>query len=597
MSSPRFFPRQQCVTAALFLVFASTLPGDTVVNVRNLGAAGDGVTNDRPVFQEALEQARQSESAPVTIRIPEGQYRLGIKEDPNAKAHLQISETNDLTMTADENAVLIFSSPFHEGIGIYNSRNIRIDGLAVDYDPLPFTQGIIVGVTPDEHLIDIRIEDGFPDPRADHIDAFSGKPGKNVGYLFDPATGRKLNQFYDQYLRTRVKTLDDGIFRYKSSPGNPVKREFIGKRMAVVGRRKANAFKLNHSTDCRIENVRIFSAPACGFNVAGSSGVVINRCRIVRKPGTGRVMSTNADGLHSKWCPTGPVLSNSHFTGMGDDAVNIGGSYAALLKQVDDHTLIVKAHGSLVNHPADLVALDLDTHGHIALGPVSNIRGTRLEGFKRRCLRITFTNPLPDDLTTWEATGERRTCSRILNLNACGRGAEIIDNRFYLHRGRGVLMRAPGSLIEGNHFDTLAGPAVVISNDSGFLREGPSGNGTVVKNNTCTRIERSNIWINSSAGHSTDEAVEGVTGVKILNNRFEQYGGPNVHGRGVVGNVFLISNASDLIIADNWVGQPVSAEYRATPVLIDRVENLTWRNNRVAGRPLTPRKDIGYADD
>ncbi len=581
--------RLACLAALPFLASCASVGPKSTLDVRDYGAVGDGIANDRPAFVAALTKAKEFAGRPVVLHIPDGTYRLGLPEDAAPQtAHLAIADLSNLTVTAGHRALLICTSPYHHGIGVFRSHGVVLSNLAVDYDPLPFTQGIVVATDPEAKLVDVKIEAGFLPPTEPHLDAFSGKPGSNIGYLYDPQTGRKLNGFMDQYLRKQVTALGDGVFRYQTS--NTVQPEFVGKRFVVVGRRKADGVKLHGSTRCHLDNVEVYSAPACGFTLQDCSEITLDHCAIKPLPGSPRVFSTNADGLHGKWGCIGPVLSNSYFTGMGDDAVNVGGSYTPVVEQPDDHTVIVEGHGSITKPDPELVTVDLATNAHIPLGPVREIRGTKVEGYAKPCLRIVFENPIPT-LTTFQQTGKTKACSQILNLNACERGAKIIDNCFANHRCRGVLMRAPDGIIRGNRFEYLAGPGVVISNDGGFLTEGPSGNGTVVEDNVFSHIERSNIWINSSIPGQADSATQGVVGLRIVGNRFEDYGGPNCSGRGVVGNIFWIANASDCVFANNTIGKPAAEEYRGTPILLKRTANLVWDNNTIEGQPPDLERD------
>jgi hypothetical protein len=286
-------------------------------------------------------------------------------------------------------------------------------------------------------------------------------------------------------------------------------------------------------------------------------------------------MSTNADGLHSKWCPVGPTLSNSYFTGMGDDAVNIGGSYTPVLDQVDDKTLIVEAHGSITNYPADLFMAITDVKDHVQLPKLVNIKGTRVEGYKKPAIKLTFESALPK-FTTWKETQDAHKCAQIFNLNACGRYGKVINNRFYNHRVRGVLMRGPDGIIKGNTFDTLAGPAIVVSDDG--------GNNTIIEDNTFINIQRSNIWINSSLSPY-------ISGLIIRNNTFDSFGGNNPYGRGELGNVLWITKAKNITIENNTIGKPAPGTKPAPTVQYRSIENMTWKNNTVNGHPLDLKKD------
>ena len=270
---------------------------------------------------------------------------------------------------------------------------------------------------------------------------------------------------------------------------------------------------------------------------------------------------------------------------MGDDGVNIGGTYLPVVDQPDPYTLVIEAHGSIGQYSVselDLVSVDRITHGHFYLGTATNKQTVQVAGYSTNCFQLTFTNPLPD-METYLETLDKNASNKVINLNACGRGAIIQNNHFYMHRARGILMRAPDSLIEGNLFDTIAGPAIVVSNDGGFLTEGPSGDGATIQNNTFTNVERSNIWINSSIADDSATATEGVVGLTISNNTFSDYGGENIHGRGQVGNVFWVKNASDLVISNNTIGNPAIID-PASVIIQEYTDNLNWTDNtRIGG--------------
>lgn len=581
----RFF--SQFVTF-LVMVFGTTActhtHAQTVVNVKDFGAVGDGKANDLPAINTALEELRKVASRPATLLIPDGEYRLEVPKEDSGKAHLNIVSQQDITVTGGKNTLLIMTSLEHQGVGIFKCKNVTVKNLAVDYNPLPYTQGIITVVDPENQLITMRVDEGYPLPTDEHIDAFTGMSGHNVGYLFDADSNLRLNQYFSQYLRKQVESLGNGLYRYKSS--NKVEPDMVGKRFCVVGRRKASAFQVDGSTDCLIENAIAYSAPSCGYNVSSSTNITIDHSKIMHRPdvaGAQRGMSTNADGLHSKWCPIGPTLSNSYFTGMGDDSVNIGGSYTPVLDQIDDKTIIVEAHGSITNYPTDLIMAVSDNTSHLPLPKLINIKGARVEGYKKPALKLTFDAPLPA-LTTWKETQQPRKCAQVLNLNACGRYAKVINNHFYNHRVRGILMRGPDSLIKGNRIERLSGPAIVVSNDGGFLTEGPCGDNTIIEDNVMINIERSNIYIASSLGPQ-------VKGLIIRNNRFENVGGNDPYGRGVNGNAFYISKGADLVIENNTIVNMTPGYEDASPILQKETGKITWKNNHIGDRILDAEKD------
>ncbi len=563
-----------------------------IVNVKDFGAVGDGKHDDRPAFLQAIAEVgklRQQGRASVTIQVPAGAYRLEMPAGASAKEqHLPLVTLNDVTLAGTPGTELVFGSALHGGIALNRTRNVTIRDLALDFDPLPFTQGTVVAVDPKKHSIDFEVEEGYSSPVAPHMLNTKKQKTKNVAYLYDPKTGRKLNQFYDQYVRTPVEVLKNG--RYRLITDNEVKDAMVGTRLVYIGRRKAPAVSFDHAVDTKAERITVYSAPSTGFQLITTDNITVDHCTIVPRPNSGRLFSTNADGLHAKWCRTGATVSNCDFSGMGDDSVNIGGTYQSILKRMDDHSLIVEAHGSLKEPDPEIVYMDRTTMGHVSLGRLKRIKGAKLDGHKRPCMLLTFENVLPEFITQQE-TGNRNTCHMIINLNACGRGAKVINNYFHDHRVRGVLMRAPNSLIKGNRFERLAGPAIIVGNDNGFLIEGPSPDHTIVEDNLCVEVERTNIMAYASAKPQTEAATQGVIGLVIRNNRFEKLGGPNCYGRGTVGEALSLRNTS-AVIEGNAIGSHVGPEYACPVVSLGLNGHLEWKANTVDGRAFDASRDV-----
>src|SRR6056297_1583311 len=69
------------------------------------------------------------------IVIPPGRYR--VPEFNNT--HLYFNGKNDITIVADD--VEMICTQTVPAIKIINCKNFKLQGISVDYDPLPFTQG------------------------------------------------------------------------------------------------------------------------------------------------------------------------------------------------------------------------------------------------------------------------------------------------------------------------------------------------------------------------------------------------------------------------------------------------------------------------
>ena len=116
----------QLTFLSLLVMCTACSNAQTVLNVKDFGAVGDGVTDDLPAFNKALEAVRTVTSRPVTLRIPDGTYRLALDEAASIKSHLHIQSQSDLTVTGDKQALLLMGSPYHMGVGIFKSKNVTV---------------------------------------------------------------------------------------------------------------------------------------------------------------------------------------------------------------------------------------------------------------------------------------------------------------------------------------------------------------------------------------------------------------------------------------------------------------------------------------
>ena len=91
--------------------------------------------------------------------VPPGHYRF----EAAARPELTISDVSNLEIAA-AGATFWFESP--AGLKFNNCRNVTVRGLTLDYDPVPFSQGVIVAMNAPQNYVVLRIIDGFPCPSA-----------------------------------------------------------------------------------------------------------------------------------------------------------------------------------------------------------------------------------------------------------------------------------------------------------------------------------------------------------------------------------------------------------------------------------------------
>lgn len=129
--------RRRALTAAAAVAGGSLIAGrapsaaraetELVIDLREYGAAGDGVTDDTAVFNAALDEV--DEAGGGTISFPPGTYPVGGAERPRLRDNLTIIGKDATLLKAGANGALFVAlSRGRTGYGS-GCRNVRISGL------------------------------------------------------------------------------------------------------------------------------------------------------------------------------------------------------------------------------------------------------------------------------------------------------------------------------------------------------------------------------------------------------------------------------------------------------------------------------------
>jgi hypothetical protein len=325
----------------------------------------------------------------------------------------------------------------------------------------------------------------------------------------------------------------------------------------------------------RIERVTVYASPGLAVGLVGNQGPILVRALHVRfAPGTPRLLTTNADGVHCQQNRSGPVIEDCYFEGMADDAVNL---YAPpnVLREIRSPTEWLVSSDCRIM-PGDRLQV-FDPRAGCVRGEVKAV-GVRPE---RRSLLLT----LEASFEGATAGADHRTTDTLYNLDACGAGFQIRRNHMSGHRRYGCLLRAGGGVVEDNLFEDTTGAGVVLTNEPDWP-EGPVPWGITIRRN---RFLRGGLCLGyadspqgaalvvraSRLGHALG-GVGAIPGVTIEDNTFQDRAGTalyvggarNVSIRGSritagvevelrrAGPVILVERSADVAITDNSVTDP-----------------------------------------
>lgn len=500
--------------------------------------------------------------------IPPGDYRFGPKKPEN----LRLDGVKDFTLEARGVTFWFEARQRIDAVLVNDSARLTLRGLTVDYDSLGHTQGEVVAIDRAGKAFDIRIDPGFPLPEE---------------YGWTQSIGSTKAVFYDPQGRQRdvrmnwlkpLEALGNGVYRcrltgdYTWDDGSDFR---VGDRLTLPERSMRMAFATNRSEAVTFEEITIYASPHMALTeVGGKGGHIYRRCKVVRRPGTRRLLACNADVFHSIQVERGPTIEECEFSHAGDDLVNIHGFFSVVLEQRSpNEVVIVQEFGRGFDTGSEL---EFSRWGTMEpLGAARAVKVTTLED----PVLVEAAKRLPADAraagsklrdfhprNVWPCLVQldRPVEVKKLDLVGCedrmGRGTIIRNSYFHDGFVRGVLLKCRDALVEGNRIERMGINGVCLSAESYWL-EGPYPRNVIVRGNTlveCGTRRDSRTWWNAQLGAISviNHAGKGLSpgtqarGIRIEGNTIIRPSGPAI----------FVSNTRDVTIEGNRIEGAFSKE-------------------------------------
>ncbi|HOK89534.1 MAG TPA: hypothetical protein PK379_05870 [Candidatus Hydrogenedentes bacterium] len=434
--------------------------------VDQFGAVPDDDQDDRQAFQRAAVTLAQYPGS--ALELGPGTYRLGAPgdQDPCALTFRNLEGVTIRGRGANLTRLLI-TSPRHGGVRFFQCRDTRLEGVTIDYDPLPFTQGRVLAVCRASGWYDFAVEPGFP-LLSEPWFADAPKPYGQWGMLFERDAPLLKRGVPDHLLLDRWQQVARSVWRVWVAKGaEPVLASMaVGDRFAHLARHGRGGALFFHQ--CRgggAFNVTIHASPSLAVCVVGGGPVTMDGLIVTTPPGSRRLVSTDADGVHCQQMETGPRVLNSVFRYMADDAVNIYYYPGRVIDRLSDSVLIVDGANEM--RAGDRLVFFDEQEGRVTgeaeAAALEQVPG---EGGIPR-VRLMLDRTVPNV----QARHQGGKGDAVYNMSRCGAGFEIRGNLMSAHRRYGMMLKAPGGVVEDNVLDQLGGCGIVVGNDP-FWPEG-----------------------------------------------------------------------------------------------------------------------------
>ncbi len=391
------------------------------------------------------------------VVVPPGRYRVS----PKNRQHLVLHNLRDTQIIAD--GVEMICAETTRALTIRGCTNVTVRGLIIDYDPLPFTQGRITGLSADKKTHEIELFEGYPE--ADTV--------RNFKYeIFRPDT-RTLRG--DDHYPEKIKVVDSRHIRVINPHCHADHPEQVGD-LIVIGAEHAPHGSIPHAVECvdnvnvRLEQIDLYASNCFGFLEYNCDGSTYDRCRIDRRPpeseladrGDPRLRSLNADAFHSKHAVKGPAYLQCAARFMGDDCINICGDYHMIMAARGRQLRVLAKHSmniqpgdpvELVTYagrrPPDARVVTIERDGKIVDQEREFLSKQRMNESLR-----TARGALNDAYTiTLDREVDLVQGSVICSANRIGNGFSVKDCTFGYNRSRGILIKASRGEVTDNHME------------------------------------------------------------------------------------------------------------------------------------------------
>ena len=443
----------------------------TEVDAKLFGISTSSEANNVMAFKQAIEYCKMVGRA--TLMIPKGKsYFEGIDDVP----HILLDGVNDLIIDG-QGAEFVFGKT-NQYIRIINSKRCVIKNLILDWnwDKAPLSSlGIIENIAEDGSYFECRfpaytdISEQMKIQIVGPFDPLNTTPGIEGGLEFRPYKNEhitvsedlKSNESMEQLVRelsniiTSMEKVSDNCMRFYSAKPDWTKRRII-KGQAYHFRHfeyDTTAIWMFDSNDILIEDIRLYSCPGSGIVGNGDlQNIVVRGCKVIRRPGTDRMISTTADCLHVANSKGSFIVENCEFAHAGDDCINIHDNTSMGVKRISEYTLELQRvkKGRNLFDIGD--TLELRNSDFSPMNYFSKIMKVNYNEEKSTCI-LQMEDRIPEGIDEQGI---------VFNNRFCTQNYIIRNNVFHSNRARGILIHGSNGLIENNRFYNIQGAAIQI---------------------------------------------------------------------------------------------------------------------------------------
>ena len=468
-----------------------------VLNIAAFGAKPDG-SDTTPSVRAALEKMRQGNVDKLVF--PPGRYDFW--PDHAEEKYLFISNNDEglkriafmLTGVKDVEidgggATFVFHGRMMPFL-IENSQGVTLKNFSFDFSRPFQSEGRVLAVTPGS--VDLEFSDEFPYTIRNGVLVFTDGQ-KLSGPQTTVTSGEVLYDYGSLLAFDPVKRETAFMAKDRYGLGSGVGAQEIGPHQVRVTLDKVSAKEgdilvfspktrefpgvvISDSAGVRLWGVTIHNSCGMGVIAQRSADIFLKQVRVTPPRGGKRIVSTTADATHFVNCRGKIEMEDCVFEQQKDDATNIHGLYARIMRILAPNRFEVR-----LMHPqqAGVDFVKAGTRLELTQGASMKTLGhatvKTLQRLNKESTIVETEQPLLADVKPGD-------CVAYADANT----AEVLIKNCTLrgNRARGILLGSRGRMvIEGNTFH-VPGAAILFEGDARFWFEQSGVRDVVIRGNT-----------------------------------------------------------------------------------------------------------------
>jgi len=258
----------------------------------------------------------------------------------NANTHALINGAANLTIDW-QHSDLMFHSSNIAAIECLNCSGVTLENFTLDYLQLPFTQVTVASVNPTAQSLTFNTIAGYQSPS--DFNTNRAADGSDAIFLFVFRNGVPIQQVGRLTAKRPVNGNTIAIADMNNPWAAPAQLASIqpGDTIVFTDRSGPPALNFAGGQNATVRDASIYSSGQIGLYFGRTNGATADHVQVIPKPGTTRLISTNADGIHTSFAVGANVFTNNIVRRTCDDALAISAAWLGTVTSVQAATVTV----------------------------------------------------------------------------------------------------------------------------------------------------------------------------------------------------------------------------------------------------------------